>query len=148
MERGRARQAETHGQLHEQESWRESKQLGWEGHGIHISYIKDKHFISIFSEHRESLFKQSGFCWVRKSANSLCPCISKSIYCHLQQMHDMARLGFPNPIWFPENPGTFFTLIGLSTSRSFIVTKHTGTSLAPGSVLFRVVSDHVHFKLS
>lgn len=56
--RGRARQAETHGQLHEQES----KQLGWEGHGIHISYIKDKHFISIFSEHRESLFKQSGLC--------------------------------------------------------------------------------------
>lgn len=94
--RGRARQAETHGQLHEQESWRESKQLGWEGHGIHISYIKDKHFISIFSEHRESLFKQSGLCWGRKSANSLCPCISKSIYCHLQQMHDMARLGFPS----------------------------------------------------
>lgn len=49
--REREEERETHGQLHEQESWRESKQLGWEGHGMHISYIKDKHFISIFSEH-------------------------------------------------------------------------------------------------
>lgn len=124
--------------LHERESWREkeSKQLGWEGHGIHISYIKDKHFISIFSEHREDLFEQSELCWGRKSANSLCPCISESIYTAICNRCMTLHVWISNLI--PGNTRTFFTLIGYPRLKDSWLLDAQGLSLPLKCVLIRV----------